>query len=201
MLIGYTRVSTADQDDALQRRALREAGVAERDIYADVTSGAKQARTRPGMSQVLAMARDGDTVVVWRIDRLGRSLVDVLNTVETLTQRGVGVRSISDNIDPRTPTGRLLLGIFATLAQYERDLIQERIRAGIDAARARGVRFGRPAPDEDEVRTKVGVVRRLMTEDRMRAEQAAAVVGWSRSTLYRNLAKYPADEQQTAATE
>lgn len=199
MLIGYTRVSTTDQDHDLQRRALIEHGVDERYIYADSASGSLSADKRPGLTRALDVAREGDTVVVWRIDRLGRSMIDVLNTVEELQNRGVGVRSLQDNIDPSTPTGRLLLGVFVTLAQYERDLIRERINAGIAAARARGVKFGRPAPDPTEVQTKVKIARRLMDEDDMTAAEAARFVGWSRSTLYRHMATYPADAETLAA--
>ena len=191
MLIGYTRISTIDQNADLQRRALLEAGLDPADIYSDVISGTQQAKTRPGLSRVLDLARSGDTVVVWRIDRLGRSLIDVLTTIEDLTERGIGVRSISDNIDPNTSTGRLLLGIFGTLAQYERDLIQERVRAGMDAARARGVRFGRPPTDPTEVARKVKIARSLIDDDGLNAAQAAQTVGWSRTTLYRHMATVP----------
>lgn len=186
-LVGYTRVSTADQSTALQRQALLDAGVDERLIYEDRITGASRGTSRPGLSDALDACRDGDILVVWRVDRLGRSLIDVLNTVESLTARGVGLRSISDNIDPATPTGRMMLGIFGALAEYERLLIRERVECGIAAARARGVRFGRPAPDPQEVSAKVRLARRAMDEDGLRADQAARLVGWSRSTLYRYL--------------
>lgn len=131
-LLGYARVSTAAQDAQLQRDALVADGVQQRDIFADVTSGSKTAATRPGMRRLLDYAEDGDTVVVWRIDRLGRSLIDVLNTVNGLRDSGIAVRSISDGIDPATSTGRLMLNMLATLAEYERELIVERVvNAGI----------------------------------------------------------------------
>lgn len=128
----------------MQVDALVAAGVQKRDVFADVTSGSKTAIERRGMKKLLEYAEGGDTVVVWRVDRLGRSLIDVLNTVNLLRDRGVQVRSISDGIDPSTSTGRLMLNMLATLAEYERELIVERVNAGIAAARASGTRFGRP---------------------------------------------------------
>lgn len=145
--LGYTRVSTSGQDAQLQFDALVAAGVQKRDVFADVTSGSRAAIERPGMKRLLEYAEPGDTVVVWRVDRLGRSLIDVLNTVTLLRDRGINLRSVSDGIDPRTSTGRLTLNMLATLAEYERELILERINAGIAAAKQNGTRFGRPASD------------------------------------------------------
>lgn len=115
--LGYTRVSTATQDAQLQLDALRDAGVQRRDVFSDVTSGSRTAIERPGMKRLLDYVEEGDTVVVWRIDRLGRSLIDVLNTVNLLREQGVKVRSLSDGIDPETTSGRLMLGMLATLAE------------------------------------------------------------------------------------
>lgn len=126
-LLGYTRVSTASQDSQLQVDALLGEGVQRRDVFFDVTSGSKTAVSRPGMKKLLEYAESGDTVVVWRVDRLGRSLIDVLNTVNLLRDRGVAVKSISDGIDPVTSTGRLMLNMLARLAEYERELITERV--------------------------------------------------------------------------
>jgi DNA invertase Pin-like site-specific DNA recombinase len=145
--LGYTRVSTSSQDAQLQLDALVAAGVQKRDVFADVTSGSKTAIERPGMKRLLEYAQEGDTVVVWRVDRLGGSLIDVLNTVTLLRDRGVHVRSIADGIDPATSTGRMMLNMLATLAEYERELIVERVNAGIAAARRNGTRFGRPTSD------------------------------------------------------
>ncbi|GAA3584045.1 recombinase family protein [Klugiella xanthotipulae] len=184
-LLGYTRVSTNDQDDRLQVDALLAAGVARRDVYADVTSGARAATGRPGMSRLLEYAGKGDTVVVWRIDRLGRSLLDVLATVELMRTRGVGVRSISDGIDPATTNGRLLLGMLATLAEYERELITERVRAGVTAAQAAGTKFGRPPLDPDDVAAKLAIVDQARAAGRT-VTDAARLVGWSRATYYRH---------------
>ncbi|MBD8101374.1 recombinase family protein [Plantibacter sp. CFBP 8775] len=183
--IGYTRVSTAGQDAQLQLDALIDAGVQKRDVFADVTSGSKTAIERPGMTKLLEYAEAGDTVIVWRIDRLGRSLIDVLNTVELLRGRGIHVRSLSDGIDPATPTGRLMLHMLATLAEYERELIVERVNAGIAAARESGTRFGRPPVNADIIADKLAIVAEARSRGRT-ATQAAALVGWSRATLYRH---------------
>lgn len=184
-LLGYTRVSTATQDAQLQLDALVDVGVQKRDLFADVTSGSRTAIERPGMKRLLEHAEAGDTVVVWRVDRLGRSLIDVLNTVNLLRERGVNVRSISDGIDPATSTGRLMLNMLATLAEYERELIVERVNAGIAAARQNGTKFGRPLSDPVEVAEKLQVVADARKRGRT-AEEAARLVGWSRATLYRH---------------
>lgn len=184
-LLGYTRVSTTSQDAQLQLDALVSVGVQKRDVFADVTSGSKTAVQRPGIKKLLEYAEAGDTVVVWRVDRLGRSLIDVLNTVNLLRDRGVHVRSVSDGIDPATSTGRLMLNMLATLAEYERELIVERVNAGIAAARQNGTRFGRPAIDPAVIADKLAVVADARAKGRT-AEDAARVVGCSRATLYRH---------------
>ena len=183
--LGYTRVSTSSQDAQLQFDALVTAGVQKRDVFADVTSGSRTAIERPGMRKLLDYAEAGDTVVVWRVDRLGRSLVDVLNTVNLLRERGIHVRSISDGIDPATSTGRLMLNMLATLAEYERELIVERVNAGIAAARQSGTRFGRPVLDPVVIAEKLQLVADARSRGRT-AEDAARLVGWSRATLYRH---------------
>lgn len=182
-LLGYTRVSTAGQDAQLQVDALVGAGVQKRDVYSDVTSGSRTAIERPGMKRLLEYAQDGDTVVVWRIDRLGRSLIDVLNTVNLLREQGVKIRSISDSIDPETSSGRMMLGMLATLAEYE--LITERVNAGIAAAKQTGTRFGRPPVDPDVIAEKLAIAEDARAKGRT-AEAAARLVGWSRATLYRH---------------
>ncbi len=185
-LLGYTRISTAGQDARLQLDALAEAGVQRRDVFSDVTSGRRAGAERPAMKKLLDYAESGDVVVVWRIDRLGRSLLDVLSTVNLLRDKGVDVRSISDGIDPATANGRLMLGMLATLAEYERELITERVNAGIAAAKASGTRFGRPPVDPEEVTEKLAVARDARRKGRTAAE-AARLVGWSRATLYRHM--------------
>ncbi|PPF53457.1 invertase [Clavibacter michiganensis] len=186
-LLGYTRVSTTSQDAQLQLDALVKDGVQKRDVFADVTSGSRAAIERPGMKKLLEYAEDGNTIVVWRIDRLGRSMLDVLSTVKLLRERGVQIRSISDGIDPATTSGRLMLGMLASLAEYERELIVERVNAGIAVARDNGTRFGRPLSDPAVIAEKL----QLATDARARgrtAEDAARLVGWSRATLYRHQA-------------
>lgn len=184
-LLGYTRVSTVNQDAQLQLDALVDSGVQKRDVFADVTSGSRTAIERPGMKRLLDYAESGDTVVVWRIDRLGRSLIDVLNTVNLLRDKGVKVQSLSDGIDPETTSGRLMLGMLATLAEYERELITERVNAGIAAARQSGTRFGRPPVDPAVIAEKLDIARDARAKGRT-AEEAARLVGWSRATLYRH---------------
>ncbi len=186
-LLGYTRVSTTNQDPQLQIDSLLSIGVQKRDIFADVMSGSKAATSRPGMQRLLEYAEPGDTVVVWRVDRLGRSLIDVLNTVNGLRDAGINVRSISDGIDPATSTGRLMLNMLATLAEYERELIVERVNAGIAVARESGTRFGRPMSDPGVVGEKLAIVATARAAGKTAAE-AAQLVGWSRATLYRHQA-------------
>lgn len=184
-LLGYTRVSTASQDAQLQLDALVDSGVQKRDVLADVTSGSRTAIERPGMKRLLDYAESGDTVVVWRIDRLGRSLIDVLNTVNLMRDKGVKIKSLSDGIDPETTSGRLMLGMLATLAEYERELITERVNAGIAAAKQSGTRFGRPPVDPAVIAEKLDIARDARAKGRT-AEEAARLVGWSRATLYRH---------------
>jgi DNA invertase Pin-like site-specific DNA recombinase len=138
-LIGYARVSTAEQDTALQTDALNKAGC-ER-IFEDTVSGAKA--DRPGLAEALAYLRDGDVLAVWRLDRLGRSLPHLIETIAALEARGVGFRSLTEAIDTTTPGGRLIFHVFGALGQFERDLIRERTKAGLTAAAARGRKGGR----------------------------------------------------------
>lgn len=138
-LIGYARISTSDQDVSLQEDALNEAGC--KRIFQDVASGAKT--DRPGLAEAMAYLRDGDVLVVWRLDRLGRSLKHLIEAVGELQARGVGFRSLTESIDTTTPGGRLIFHVFGALGQFERDLIRERTNAGLAAAAARGRRGGR----------------------------------------------------------
>lgn len=137
--IGYARVSTPDQDTALQIDALKDAGCGR--IFEDHASGARA--DRPGLVEALGYVREGDVLVVWKLDRLGRSLPHLIETVTTLEQKGVGFRSITEAIDTTTPGGRLIFHMFGALGQFERDLIRERTRAGLTAAAARGRKGGR----------------------------------------------------------
>lgn len=189
MKYGYTRTSTKDkQDDDLQRRALVDAGVPDGQIYADQISGSKATSTRAGWKALDDRLRDGDELVVWRIDRIGRSMIDVITTVNALLGRGVAVRSVADGIDPSTREGRLMLNLMATFAEYERELIQERVQAGVDAAKARGVRFGRPAPDVAKVALNLRTVQHLVENEGLGVVEAAQTVGWSKATYYRHRA-------------
>jgi DNA invertase Pin-like site-specific DNA recombinase len=139
MKIGYARVSTDDQNLDLQERALSDAGVGQ--IFTDRVSGATQ--SRPGLDAALAALQKGDTLVVWRLDRLGRSLPHLISVVAELGNRDVGFQSLSDQLDTTSAQGRLVFHMMGALAEFERALISERTRAGVQAARARGVRLGR----------------------------------------------------------
>ena len=176
-LIGYARVSTIEQDLALQLDALRAAGTTR--IFED--RGVSGARTeRPGLNAALSFLRDGDTLVVWKLDRLGRSMTHLLQTVSELEGRGVGFRSLTENIDTTTPTGRLVFHIFGALGQFERDLIRERTNAGLAAAAARGRKGGRPAAATPE---RLARARQLIASG-LTVREAAARVKVGKSALY-----------------
>lgn len=185
-LLGYTRVSTGGQDPRLQEDALRAAGVEDRDIFRDVISGRRAAQQRPGMTRLLEYVTAGDVVVVWRIDRLGRSLRDLLDTVVLLRDQGVEIRSLSDGIDSTTVLGRMQINLLTTLAEYERELNAERVKAGIAAAKARGTRFGRPPNDPGVVADKLETAMTYRSRG-LTAAAAASRVGWSRTTFYRHM--------------
>lgn len=140
MKIGYARVSTVDQHLHMQEDALKSAGCEE--IYRDVVSGVKS--DRPGLNDALAFAREGDTIVVWKLDRLGRSVQHLIQTITELNKKKIGFKSLQENIDTLTSGGKLIFHIFSALAEFERDLIRERTDAGLKAARARGRMGGRP---------------------------------------------------------
>ena len=142
-LLGYCRVSTTDQHLDAQHDALVATDVDPTNIWSDKLSGARA--DRPGLQALLAYARPGDTIVVWRLDRLGRSLSAIVQTVADLRAREIHVRSITDGADSSTPTGRMMIGLLATLAEYERELINERSAVARKAARDRGKQVGRPA--------------------------------------------------------
>lgn len=140
-LYGYGRVSTEDQNLDLQIDALRKAGVPDKNIFTEKRSGKNM--DRPKFRKMMRMIRPGDCVVIWKLDRLGRTMLGVLQTVEEMEKQRVHFRVIRDNIDTTTPMGRLILHLFAAIAQLERDLISERTKAGMEAARAKGAVFGR----------------------------------------------------------
>ena len=141
MLIGYARVSSPEQSLDLQKDALIVAGCTPDHIYVDVVSGAKS--TRSGLDTMLGFVRSGDTLVIWKLDRLGRSLKHLIELAAELDQRDIGLKSLQENIDTTTASGRLFFHLFGALAEFERELIQERTNAGLKAARARGRVGGR----------------------------------------------------------
>lgn len=184
---GYARVSTSDQSIDLQEDALRAAGCAR--IWTDTGSGALTAR--PQLDALLETLLPGDTLVVWRLDRLGRSMGHLVTTIDALAERGVGFVSLTEGIDTTTASGRLILGIFASLAEFERQLIRERTVAGLAAARERGSRPGRPSVVTPE---KVTAARALLDQGAT-VTDAARAVGLSRPTLYRALERAAASSQ------
>lgn len=177
MRIGYARVSTIDQDLALQLDALRGAGC-ER-VFEDKESGAKS--ERPGLAAALDFARAGDVLVVWRLDRLGRSLPDLVRVVADLEGQGIGFESLQEKIETGSATGKLVFHVFAALAEFERGLIGERTRAGLAAARARGKMGGRKglAPE------KIAAIRRLAADQNNSVGDACKALGVSRATFYK----------------
>ena len=144
MLVGYMRVSSENdrQNTDLQKDALLSSGVDERHLFEDRASGSK--RERPGLKDALEFLRPGDTLVVWKLDRLGRSLSHLIGLINMLKEKEIGFRSLTEGIDTSTPSGKLLFHIFGSLAEYERSLIRERVNAGLQAARRRGKIGGRP---------------------------------------------------------
>src|SRR5213082_3355798 len=159
MHIGYARVSTTEQNLDLQRDALRKAGVSANHIYTDTITGTKE--KRPGLEQALSHLREGDTLIVWRLDRLGRSLTHLIETITTLNKRKIGFKSLTESLDTTTSNGRLIFNIFASLAEFERDLIRERTKAGLQAARARGRVGGRPKVQTLNTPKKVALAQSL----------------------------------------
>ena len=143
-LLGYARVSTTSQNLDVQLRALTEAGVPAELVFTDKISGTQA--DRPGLAALMAEAREGDTLVLYSLDRLGRSLVHMVTTIDELIRRGVALRSLTDTIDTTTPSGRFQLNVFVAMAEYQRALIVERVQDGLEAARARGVQLGRKSP-------------------------------------------------------
>jgi DNA invertase Pin-like site-specific DNA recombinase len=179
-LVGYARVSTTDQNLDLQVDALGEAGCIR--VFTDTASGSLA--SRPELDAALDYLRPGDTLVVWRLDRLGRSLRHLVETVTALQEREIGFKSMQESIDTTTPGGRLVFHVFCALAEFERDLIKERTHAGLSAARARGRVGGRkPALTPH----KKAVARRLYEDKEHTVAEIAKVLGVSRATIYRNL--------------
>ncbi|MFN8531938.1 MAG: recombinase family protein [Dehalococcoidia bacterium] len=183
MDIGYARVSTDDQTLALQLDALKQAGCQK--IYRDVASGAKA--DRPGLAQALDHLRAGDTLVVWRLDRLGRTLTQLIELITLFDTQGIGFRSLTESIDTTTSGGKLIFHIFGALAEFERNLIRERTRAGLAAARARGKKGGRRFKlDTPE---KVAVLKKLYDDHSNSVTDICNTLKISPATLYRYIAR------------
>jgi DNA invertase Pin-like site-specific DNA recombinase len=178
MLVGYARVSTTEQNLDLQRDALTQAGCGR--IFTDTAGGAKA--ERPGLAQALNYLREGDVLAVWKLDRLGRSLKDLLEIVTALEQRGIGFKSLQESMDTTTPGGKLIFQVFASLAEFERGAIRERTHAGLTAARARGRNGGRPRKLS---RKGVELAVTMLRDPNNRIDDIRATVGISRATLYR----------------
>ncbi len=180
MLIGYARVSTQEQNTALQIEALESAGCEK--LFTEKASGAQ--RDRPQLAAALDYMREGDTLVVWKLDRLARSLKQLLETVEGLEARGVGFRSLTEAMDTTTAGGKLIFHIFASLAEFERSIIRERTMAGLASARARGKLGGRPKSLTAE---DLQAARAMLADPTITVAQVAERLGVSPATLYRYL--------------
>ncbi|CAA9547370.1 MAG: Phage DNA invertase [uncultured Thermomicrobiales bacterium] len=185
MDIGYARVSTGDQTLDLQLDALARAGCGR--VFTETASGAKA--DRPALAEALAYLWKGDALVVWRLDRLGRSLGHLIATVGELQERGIGFRSLTEQIDTATPGGKLVFHVFEALAEFERDLIRERTNAGLAAARARGRKGGRPRALADPKR--LALARALHEGGETDVATICKTLGISRATLYRHLKARP----------
>lgn len=180
MLIGYARVSTEDQNTALQRDALTDAGC-ER-LFEETASGSRIDRVQ--LLAALEFARPGDTIVVWKLDRLARSLSQLIQTVEGLEARGIGMRSLTETIDSTTAGGKLIFHIFGALAEFERGVIRERTREGLLAARKRGRIGGRPSALSDQ---DIAVARTLLADASIPVTEIARRLGVSPATFYRHM--------------
>src|SRR5713101_3492899 len=181
MLIGYARVSTQEQTLDLQKDALEKLGCIK--IFSDVVSGAKAERT--GLHEALEYVSEGDTLVVWRLDRLGRSLKHLIETITKLNNRRIGFKSITENIGTTTSGGKLIFHIFGALAEFERDIIRERTNAGLQAARARGRVGGRPKAKTLDTPKKVAMAQTLYDNKNNTIDDICKTLHISRSTLYR----------------
>lgn len=180
MIVGYARVSTLDQNERLQTDALTKAGC-ER-VFADHASGAKA--HRPELDRLLDVIREGDTLIVWKLDRLGRSVQNLVDLMNLLQSRGVGFRSLTENMDTTTPGGVLVFNVFAAMAQFERDLIRERTNAGLRAARARGRKGGRPSKLTEKQSARI---RELYQSRALTVQEIADQYQVSRNTIYHAL--------------
>lgn len=180
MLVGYARVSTQDQKPHLQTDALQAAGCEK--LFTEKASGAQ--RDRPELNAALEYIRARDTLVVWKLDRLARSIKQLIETVEDLEKRGIGFKSLTENIDTTTSGGKLIFHIFASLAEFERSIIRERTKAGLEAARARGRRGGRPASLSEK---DIQAAKAMLANPEITVEDVAKRLNVATSTLYRHM--------------
>ena len=180
MHLGYARVSTKDQTVDLQVDALTQAGCTK--VYTEVISGARA--ERPVLEQLIETLRAGDVLVIWKLDRLGRSLTHLLAIVTDLITRQIGLKSLNDPIDTTTPQGRLIFNLFASLAEFEREVMRERTRAGLSAARARGRLGGRPKGIPHKAEATAYAAETLYREGRLSAQDIADKLHISKTTLY-----------------
>jgi DNA invertase Pin-like site-specific DNA recombinase len=178
MLVGYARISTTDQTLDLQHDALTNAGCTK--IYTDTASGAQT--ERKGLQEAISYVRAGDTLVVWKLDRLGRSLKDLITRIKELEIRKIGFKSITENIDTTTSGGKLIFHIFGALAEFERDIIRERTSAGLEAARTRGRTGGRP---KSLTSAKQALAQKLYADQETSVAEICNILGISRTTLWR----------------
>ena len=180
MNIGYSRISTSDQNLELQLDELKKAGCEK--IFQDVASGSKD--ERKGLQDAMNFARQGDCIVIWKLDRLSRSLRHLIDTVNQLKDRGVGLKVITQNLDTTTPSGNLVFHIFGALAEFERLLIKERTNAGLASARARGRVGGRPKAMDEK---KIQIARSLHADGKTSISEICQTLKISRATFYRNV--------------
>lgn len=180
MLVGYARVSTQDQNPDLQLDALKAAGCEK--VFVEKASGAQ--RDRPELNATLDYVRAGDTIVVWKLDRLARSLNQLIESVETLAARKIGFRSLTEAIDTTTAGGKLVFHIFGSLAEFERSIIKERTKAGLDAARSRGRVGGRPA---SMTHKDIAAAKALLADPNITMNEVAKRLNVAPSTLYRHM--------------
>ena len=181
MQIGYARVSKLEQNLDLQIDALKAAGCEK--VFHDKITSLKE--ERKGLNEALAFLRPGDVLVVWKLDRLGRTLKHLIELVATFNKKGIGFKSLKETIDTTTSTGKLVFHIFAALAEFERDIIHERTRAGLDAARARGRKGGHPRVKSLNSPKKVAMAQALFDDRKNSIDDICRTLGISRATLYR----------------
>lgn len=181
MLVGYMRVSTEEQTTSLQKDALLKYGVDERNIFADVVSGAS--KNRDGLNAVLEFLKSGDTLVVWKLDRLGRSLAHLISIITSLKEKNIAFVSLTEGMDTTTASGELFFHIFGALAQFERSLIQQRVKAGLESAKLRGKSGGRPKAIDDE---KLKAIKEALASGMSKAA-ICRTFGVKRSTLIDSL--------------